>query len=464
MLTFRPYQQRDFNTCINFLNNTSTTKKMVGVAPPAYGKSLLIGALAEYWKGRTLVLQPTKELLEQNFNKFEGFGGKGSIFSASLGIKEVGHTTFATPKSIVKCLDLFEGVSLIIIDECHLQCKTGSVVDKIVKYFPKKCKVLGFTASPVILRNTIYGSKLSLLNRTRDSIFSDILFCCQIKEMIADGYWSRLEYKIYEQDESMLELNSTGLEYKEDSIECFYNENSIEEQIIELLNEHKERRKTLIFVPSINQATSLHSKIQHLYSSCYVVHSKLSSKERNFVMQGFKENENAILININIGGVGFDVPALDTIIHCSPTNSIARYYQNLGRGVRIFEDKEECLVLDLSGNVKKFGKIENLEFKNHEMLGWQLFSNDKMLSDHFLSLPLMTAEEHINERNMSFTNANLTFGKYKGKSIEQVAKEDLNYVSWLIREINGFSWGKIYNGAVIKKSLEQYATKYLSNI
>lgn len=60
---------------------------------------------------------------------------------------------------------------------------------------------------------------------------------------------------------------------------------------------------------------------------------------------------------------GFDYPALDTVIIASPTRSLSRWCQMLGRVVRPFEGKEPWVV-DLSGNYRAFGKIEDLKIEN----------------------------------------------------------------------------------------------------
>ena len=55
------------------------------VAPTAFGKSIVIAHIARGIGEKVLVLQPSKELLEQNYNKFIFFGGDASIYSASMG-------------------------------------------------------------------------------------------------------------------------------------------------------------------------------------------------------------------------------------------------------------------------------------------------------------------------------------------------------------------------------------------
>lgn len=61
-----------------------------------------------------------------------------------------------------------------------------------------------------------------------------------------------------------------------------------------------------------------------------------------------------------------------------PTASCAWYYQALGRLTRIHEDKERSIVVDLSGNVRKFGKIEGFHFKPAKN-GWQMYRDDGSL-------------------------------------------------------------------------------------
>lgn len=61
---------------------------------------------------------------------------------------------------------------------------------------------------------------------------------------------------------------------------------------------------------------------------------------------------------------GFDVPSIGTILLARPTKSRAKYFQQLGRGLRIFPDKKDCIVLDQAGNVSRHGFVEDLTAKD----------------------------------------------------------------------------------------------------
>jgi DNA repair protein RadD len=93
-------------------------KNSLIVAPTAFGKSLVIANIAHALPDKTLVLQPSKELLEQNYAKLKALGGEASIFSASMGVKEYGEITYATIGSIKSLGSIFKqrGYKNLIVD------------------------------------------------------------------------------------------------------------------------------------------------------------------------------------------------------------------------------------------------------------------------------------------------------------------------------------------------------------
>src|SRR5690349_10357873 len=125
MFTLREYQVAPYKAGIDFYNQ-SEPKPGIIVAPTAFGKSILIAHLANDIKGRTLVIQPSKELLEQNHKKFQSLGGHASIYSASFNKKYFAGVTYATIGSITKQAETFKrlGYMNLIIDEAHLYPRT----------------------------------------------------------------------------------------------------------------------------------------------------------------------------------------------------------------------------------------------------------------------------------------------------------------------------------------------------
>src|SRR4030065_680446 len=113
----RDYQKESVEKGINFLLGKSQ-KNSVIVAPTGSGKSLIIANIAKALDGNTIIFQPSKELLEQNYEKYTSYGETADIYSASAGQKTIGKITFATIGSVVNKPELFNEFQYCIVDEC----------------------------------------------------------------------------------------------------------------------------------------------------------------------------------------------------------------------------------------------------------------------------------------------------------------------------------------------------------
>lgn len=435
MFKLRDYQQKAVDDINDFIQN-STVKNGLAVAPTGAGKSLIVSELARTYDN-ILCIQPSKELLSQNYAKYNAYPdvAPASIYSASLNSKDIGNVTFGTPRSIYNGLDFFKShkFKYVVIDEAHHGAKINSQVHKIVKSLNPR-KVIGLTATPVYLSAFEGQAMLKMMNRTTKSMFRKIIHVTQIQELVEKGFWSDLVYDNRHVDDSMLEYNVTGSDYTMDSIIEMYQKNNTHENIVkEVKHLQREGRKhTLIFVPSIDEADALARSIDGAAS----VSSKTPAKERERIVNGFLSGEIKVVANCNVLGTGFDFPELDSIIHARATNSMSIWYQTIGRGVRIFPTKEDCKVVDMSGNSVKFGKVENIEFEEIDGFGWGMFSNDRLISGIPLTDELITSKQDIIndhlERVRLENGTEVTFGKYKGQQLIDVYRKDPSYVMWLV--------------------------------
>ena len=86
----RDYQQKASNAAVSFFANRAKKNNAIMVLPTGAGKSLVIADIASRLEGHTLVFQPSKEILEQNYLKLCSYGVLDcSIYSASFGRKEM---------------------------------------------------------------------------------------------------------------------------------------------------------------------------------------------------------------------------------------------------------------------------------------------------------------------------------------------------------------------------------------
>ena len=74
MYKLRDYQQQASDKAVEFFNDNKKKHNAIMVLPTGSGKSLIIADIASRLDGHTLVFQPSKEILEQNFKKLCSYG------------------------------------------------------------------------------------------------------------------------------------------------------------------------------------------------------------------------------------------------------------------------------------------------------------------------------------------------------------------------------------------------------
>lgn len=394
--TLRDYQQQSSDAAVRFFSDPNSSKHNgIIILPTGAGKSLVIADIASKIDEPLLVLQPSKEILEQNHAKLMSYGvWDCSIYSASLNRKEINRITFATIGSVMAHLDDFNVFHKILIDECHLVNPRGGQYKEFIEAVDGR-QVIGLTATPYRLGQTIdpktigspfpkYGSILKFLTRTRPRVFDSVLYYCQVKTLLERGYLARLRYfDMNRIDMDNVKLNSTGADYDDKSLFKEFERVSFYEYTLSIINrvlhpkDGKRRNGILVFCRFVEDAERL---ADELCGFCEVVSGATPKKEREAILERFKSGETEVVANVGVLTTGFDFPALDTIILARPTMSLAIYYQTVGRAIRPYPGKDGW-VIDLCGSVSKFGKVEDLWLDHDERGGWIITSNGKQLTN-----------------------------------------------------------------------------------
>lgn len=441
-MELRPNQIEPVRKGVDYFSQPKKQDPSIIVAPTAFGKSIVIAKIAKEVGEKLLVIQPSKELLEQNYNKFVNLGGEASIYSASMNEKEIGDVTYATIGSIVKVAYKFRdlGISKVIIDECDRFPREPKGMLRKFLTIAKITHVLGLTATPLKLQTNFnefkeaYSKLVMLTSKSKKgNFFKKIIHVAQIQDMVKMKFWSPLIYESYDFDTGELVYNSTGADFTEKSIQKAYLNQDIGSKIVRKCAELKDRKYILVAVPSIDEAKRL-ATIIPLSAPMY---SGMATKERKRIIDEFKKGQIRVILQVNILSVGFDHPELDCIITGRPTASLSWWYQFVGRVTRIHPNKKDGLVVDFVGSVPKFGKVEDLYFK-YETPIWKLYGENKKL---LTGIPLHEVGLHIEGEVSPHQKAEngkvvtFNFGKFNGTEIRKTPKWYRNWV------LDNFSFG-----------------------
>lgn len=389
MYILRDYQQKASDAAVRFFADTRSKRNSIMILPTGSGKSLVIADIASRLDGHTLVFQPSKEILEQNYKKLFSYGIMDcSIYSASMGKKDVTRITFATIGSVINHPELFLHFQHVIIDECHLVNPKEGMYKSFLSML--KCKVLGLTATPYRLTSNSFGAMLKFITRTRPCVFSEVIYQVQISTLLDMGYLSKVNY--YELppvgwDSSKLIPNSTGRDYTDESVQKEYKRVDLYDWLVQIVNRLLYNTKTgikrkgiLVFTRFLKEA----ERLSYSIPGTAIVSGDTPKKERERILEAFKTGEIPVVANVGVLTTGFDYPELDTIVMARPTMSLALYYQIVGRCIRPHPSKKAAWFVDLCGNVKRFGYVSDLKLIDGGNGKWAVWSKGKQLTNVYL--------------------------------------------------------------------------------
>ncbi|MER2492027.1 DEAD/DEAH box helicase [Catenovulum sediminis] len=381
----RPYQQQAVDATLAHFRKSNASA--VIVLPTGSGKSLVIAELAKMAKGHILVLTHVKELVAQNYEKYCAFADNAGIYSAGLKRKQTDkQVTFASIQSAAPNLqDFSRHYSLVIIDECHRislpkrtiesaqqnngqdkknerkpqQGNTDNQYQKVIsqlKNYNPQLKILGLTATPYRLDSGwIYQYHYYGFARCEQAVqFDKCIFEQPLAVMIKQGYLTppkRVNAATEHYDFSSLKATANG-EYKPNEINALLNKfprvtQAICQQIFEI---GETRQGVMVFAATVEHAQEITNYLLSYSPSVALITGATEQIARDNYIQAFKDKQLKYLVNVSVLTTGFDAPHVDFIAILRPTQSVSLYQQIVGRGLRLAENKNDCLVIDYAGN------------------------------------------------------------------------------------------------------------------
>jgi DNA repair protein RadD len=339
--------------------------------PTGSGKSHVISGFVERVQKPILILVPSKELLQQDMDKLNKVVPKEEIgvYSASMNSKEVKKYTLATIQSAHKHPEQFAHYEIVLIDECHM-VNPKSLDGMYNKFFRAigSPKVIGLTATP--FRMDVFYKKwgsqkwqveavttIKMITRYRERFWKNMLYVLNTKDLMDQGYLQPLQYI----DQTLIghEYIPTNKSKSEFDLEKY--DAMVSSRYGEIANMIKmiPTKSMIVYCSTIKQAEAL----QSLVKESLVVTSTTRAKDRELAVKRLREGKLRVLFNVGIYTVGFDYPELETILILRPTKSLNLHCQMMGRLTRKAESKTRAVVIDLAGNVKSLGKLEDIKIE-----------------------------------------------------------------------------------------------------
>jgi DNA repair protein RadD len=373
-LSLRPYQRAAIDALYGYF--AEHTGNPLVVMPTGTGKSVVIAgfireAIENYQDTRVLVLTHVKELIQQNFLALMRAWPEApaGIYSAGLSRRDIrAQILFAGIQSIHRHAYKVQRCDLVLIDEAHLLGRGDSgmyrsFLAQLNEVNAGLLKVVGFTATP-------YRLDSGMLHEGKDRLFTDIAYEVPVLDMIQQGYLSPVVPKQTDTQLDVAGVGSRGGEFIAKDLEAAVDRDEVTQAAVaEIVQYGQDRGSWLVFCSGVAHARHVAEAIREHGISCETVTGDTPGPERDRILAAFKAGRLRCVTNANVLTTGFDAPGVDLIALLRPTKSVGLYVQMVGRGTRLAEGKEDCLVLDFAGNTARHGPIDMVDGRKKEPAG-----------------------------------------------------------------------------------------------
>ena len=348
----RPYQQ--FSKREIFKKWNSFFNVMLQL-PTGTGKTVLftsiIRDLTEVKDTKILILAHRKELIDQISEHLNLYDVDHGIISSGRKrslekLVQVASVQTLTHDNNIELLDELKP-KFIIIDEAH-----HSLAESYTKFWKKcgDCWKLGVTATPYRLNNKSFRSH-----------FDALVQSMEIDDFISQGYLAKYDYMVDNPQSSLSqtiksikERSSTG-DYKTATLLKELNVPQHIQRLIVCYEQYVKGQKGIVYAINKEHAHNICDAYKLIGVEAVYIDSDTSKTERSEIVEKFKSGEVEVMVNVDIFSEGFDCPDVEFIQLARPTWSLAKYLQQVGRGLRPCRDKQETVILDNSRMFVKFG-------------------------------------------------------------------------------------------------------------
>lgn len=326
-INLRNYQQEIYDKIKIAFRNGS--KGVLGCLPCRSGKSYIMAAIAESAnkKGNhVLILAHRNSLILQHKELFEQLELNNNLTRIESVFTEVRHLGENGP------------VDLIIIDEGHLS--GASSYQEVCKYYD--CKVVIFTATP----SRLDGKPLDLA----DTLITGIT----AKELIKQGKIADYDYYAPDLKLDLSQVKKTAGDFNNQQLGEKMSSKAIYGDVLKYYKMLGKGEQAIAYCVNINHSKEVCDMFNENGIPAMHMDSKTPEKEREKIMDKFKNKEFTILCNCNLISEGITLPNASVGLLLRPTLSLPLYIQQSCRVLTPVEGKKS-IIIDYVNNIQRHG-------------------------------------------------------------------------------------------------------------
>ena len=314
-------------------------QRQIVMAPTGAGKTYLalrVASEALARGKRVLFICDRNTLIKQTSEAADGYG------MPTHGVIQADNPRFAlfrpfqiASAQTIGARGILDNYDVIIVDEAHT---TYSATTKLI--LETKAAVIGLSATP--------------FTKGLGQTYSRVINAATMHELVELGVLTRLRVLSCKKPDMKGAKTKNGEWTAGDAGKRGM---EIVGDVVREWLEHANNAKSIVFGPTVIHATALVEQFKAVGVRAELFTGKTTDEERKALLQEYRKKDSAIrlLISVEALAKGFDVPDVSCVVDCRPLRkSLSTFVQMIGRGLRSSPGKDECLLLDHSGNVVRF--------------------------------------------------------------------------------------------------------------
>ena len=369
MIELRPYQQTVQDEIFDHWR--AGTRNVVAVMPTGAGKSVLLSDTVRKFdanRQQTLVMAHRRELVGQLSLHVARQGVRHRIIApkdvvASIMAehrRELGGNCFVNPSALCAVAgvdtlisrmdtlsEYMKSVDLVVGDEFHHTVKPNKWYQVFLAC--QRALGLGVTATPA--RADGLG-----LGRHADGIADAMVLGPQMRELINMGNLTDYEIVCPPTDFDMSKLREGAEDFTQASLkEAAENSPKLVGDVVENYCKYAFGKRAVCFATDVATSGRIAAQFNAWGIPAASISAQTDSGVRDDTIRRLRDGRLWVVVNVDLLGEGFDLPAIECVIMARPTASLAVYMQQFGRALRPLAGKLFGLVIDHVSNIKRFG-------------------------------------------------------------------------------------------------------------
>lgn len=360
-------QLRDYQAALkrDVYESWKSHRHVLAVAPTGSGKTVLFSDILSEYQGASVAIAHRQELVSQMSLALARCGVRHGVVApksvirniVSIHMAELGMSYYdSTARCRVAGVDTLinmeptdpwlQQVGVGITDEGHHALKLNKW-GRSIAMFPNAYWLL-VTATPCRADGKGLGKNAA-------GIVDVMVEGPTMRELIDRGYLT--DYRVIAKPTRGLDLStvplSAGGEFSPEPLRKAVHSSEIVGDVVQHYLRYAAGKLGVTFAVDIEHASDIAAAYRAAGVPAEVVTSKTPDHLRIDVLRRFRRREVMQLVNVDLFGEGFDLPAIEVVSFARPTQSFALYVQQFGRALRLMDGKLLAIIIDHVGNVER---------------------------------------------------------------------------------------------------------------